>query len=151
MTIQIIAVGRIRDKRHLALIDEYAKRLRSPWDLEFIEIKEGKSQNADEVKSKEGKDLIAKCDGRWVVALEEAGSQYDSVTFSKKVQAWMDDAKKVSFLIGGAHGLSEEVRERADSVLSLSEFTFPHEMARMILVEQIYRAMTIANGTPYHK
>ena len=151
MTIRIVAVGRVRDTHYKALIDQYAKRLRAPWDLDVVEVKEAKAAKASDVKKKEGTDLLSHVDKRWVIALEENGKGYSSEAFSKTLEGWMDDGKKPAFVIGGAHGLSDAVRERANVVMTLSEMTFPHEMARMILVEQVYRAMAIANGSPYHK
>lgn len=151
MTFQIVAVGKLKDRRHADVIAEYSKRLRSPWELKTIEVKEARGPRPEDVKTAEGTALLSLCDGRWVIALEESGKQYDSPTFSKTLQRWLDDGKKPTFVIGGAHGLSDEVRERADTTLSLSPLTFPHEMARAILVEQLYRAMAIANGSPYHK
>ena len=151
MTIRIVAVGRLKEKRIAELAAHYSKRLRAPWDLEAIEVKEGRGPRPQDVQQREGETLLNHLDGRWVVALEEVGDLQDSVSWSETITTWHDQGKKLAFVIGGAHGLSDAVRERADAVWSLSPLTCPHEVARLLLTEQIYRAMTIANGVPYHK
>ncbi len=138
--IRIIRIGKVPKSKD---IDDYIKKIKA---IEIITIKDEKAKNDDFLKQKEGKKLLNKCKG-YVIALSEDGEQLDSIAFAKVLEKNPD----ITFLIGGAFGLSEEVKKKANYVLSLSKMTFPHEMAYLILVEQIYRAERIMEGHPYHK
>lgn len=142
------------------MIDTYTKRLRAPYVIDFCDVKISKSKEIPRVKAEEGKAIFAKIGkdfaaGKatkdFVIALHEKGEHLSSVQFSQQLKKWMDAGKNVSFVIGGAAGLSDEVLEKAGKKISLSEMTLPHELALLVLVEQIYRAMTIDTGIPYHK
>ena len=153
MKITIASVGRMRDKRWKKLAREYEERLGHYRPVDVVEVRESNASSAEERRSEEGAALLdAMPSGAVVVAMDETG-RHES---SQKLAAWLDQkmvrgTRHLGFLIGGPEGLSSEVRERADRVLALSRMTFPHEMARVVLAEQLYRAMTIIRGEPYHR
>ncbi len=136
-------IVRIGKNRHHLEIEDYLKKIS---DLEVINVKEVKESNKNVIQQDEGKRLLDKVIG-YVIALSEEGSQMDSVSFAKMIEKYPD----ISFIIGGAFGLSEEVKNKANFLLSLSKMTLPHEMAFLVLVEQLYRAERILEGHPYHK
>lgn len=139
---KIIAVGKIKKKYLLEGIEFYLKQISK---LEIIEVKQS---NTD----KEGKDILLKINSKdYVIALDIKGNKYDSESFSKKLEMLKLNSEDIVFLIGGSNGLSLEVKERANELLSFSDFTFPHKLFRLILVEQIYRAESIFLKKPYHK
>lgn len=139
---KIIAVGKIKKKYLLEGIEFYLKQISK---LEIIEVKQS---NTD----KEGKDILLKINSKdYVIALDIKGNKYDSESFSKKLEMLKLNSEDIVFLIGGSNGLSLEVKERANELLSFSDFTFPHELFWLILVEQIYRAESIFLKKPYHK
>lgn len=139
---KIIAVGKIKKKYFLDGIDFYKKQISK---LEIIEVRQSNIE-------KEGKDILAKISERdYVIALDIKGMKYDSESFSKKLEELKLNGNDIVFLIGGSLGLSDEVKNRANERLSFSDFTFPHELFRLILVEQIYRAESISLNKPYHK
>jgi len=129
------------------IIKNYLKRL--PWKLEIKEFETKTSLPPDKQKLQEGALLLKSIDSLgYVIALDEKGKQFSSEEFSKHL---FKIEKPLYFIIGGAYGLSEEVKARANMMLSLGQFTLPHALARAVLVEQIYRAFTIKQGHPYHK
>lgn len=129
------------------IIKEYLKRL--PWKMQIKEFEVKSSLPSDKQKLQEGAMLLKSIDpSDYVIALDEKGKEFTSEEFAKYL---FKIEKPVFFIIGGAYGLSEEVKVRANITLSLSQFTLPHALARAVLVEQIYRAFTIQQGHPYHK
>lgn len=137
-------------------VGEYEGRLRHYFAFEAVEVKEEphrRAGDAGRVREEEGKRLLARVrPGAEVVALHETGRQWSSDRLSR----WLSElalrgSPGASFLIGGAYGLSDEVLRSAQHQLSLSAFTLPHELARLVLTEQLYRAGTISRGEPYHK
>ena len=151
-TIHLIVVGKIKDKNIEALEENYAKRFKDPKLL----IHEVKSHS--ENLNLEAKEVLSRIsdlekDGKsFVVLMAENGKEYDSPSFSKWVFNHLESRQeKMIFVIGGAAGHGEQVKERSDSSLSLSLMTFPHKLARLLFVEQMYRAVTIFNKHPYHK
>ncbi len=137
-----------------ALVGEYEKRAGRYWPLEVVEVREesARSRTAVEVKAREGERLLEAAEGALVVACDERGTMLRSEEFAE----WLRDEREkavrdVAFVIGGAYGLSEEVLGRADRRMALARWTLPHELARLVLVEQLYRAGTILRGEPYHK
>jgi 23S rRNA (pseudouridine1915-N3)-methyltransferase len=142
MLIKIIAVGRIKDRGLLAKIDEFAKWIMHSTKLEIIELKDSDIEKEGEAILK----AVGKDKG-YIFALGEEGKEFTSVDFSRQL-AKID--RKIIFIIGGPLGLSPRVKQRADMVFSLSKMTFTHEMARLFLFEQIYRAIDIARGGKYH-
>ncbi len=151
MRITIAAVGRIKAGPERALQDHYAARLN--WPLGLCEVEERKRLPPGRLKQREGELLCAACPGAAVVvALDEGGRQLTSVQFAERLRLWQDEGvKDLAFIIGGADGLDEGVRKRADLVLSLGAMTWPHLMVRPMLLEQLYRAQQILAGHPYHR
>ncbi len=159
MKITILCVGKIKEKFFTMAIEEYAKRLSRYCKLEIIEVADEKTdENASEaeekmVKQKEGERLLKQIkDGAYVIALAINGKQLDSVELSQKIEkCGVMGCSHIVFVIGGSLGLDERILNRADYKLSFSNMTFPHQLMRVILLEQIYRSYRIMNGEPYHK
>lgn len=151
MSATILATGRCRDKHLLALEAEYLKRLKPFLATTIIELPHGKS-SGDALKREEAAVQLAKIpENAFVIALDERGKQPGTTQFSTQLDTWRQNGKPLFFIIGGADGLDESVRNRADATIALSALTFPHQMVRVILAEQLYRAMTLINGHPYHR
>lgn len=155
MKIELLAVGKTSDAYINTGIDIYVGRLKYYLPFQFIEIKDLKNtKNLSEaqVKQKEG-ELIMKqiIPGDWVILLDERGKQKSSIDFSDQISDYMlRGIKKVIFVIGGPYGFSDVIYSRANEKISLSKMTFSHQMVRLFFVEQLYRAMTIRKGEPYH-
>lgn len=129
------------------IIADYLKRM--PWEVLIYQLELKGSFPPEKQKLLEGELIIKSLPSNsFVIALDESGEQYNSSDFAKKIN---NSEKPISFLIGGAFGLSQEVKRRANMVLSLGLMTMPHALARVLLVEQIYRAYTIGQNHPYHK
>jgi 23S rRNA (pseudouridine1915-N3)-methyltransferase len=155
MKVTLLAVGRARGALAGA-IAEYEGRLRHYWVFEAAQVKEEpfrRAGDAGRVRDEEGKRLLARVPpGSEVVALHETGKQWSSEELSRWLQERaLRGSPGAAFLVGGAYGLSDEVLRTARHRLSLSAFTLPHELARLVLTEQLYRAGTLARGEPYHK
>lgn len=159
MKISVLCVGKIKEKYFTAGIAEYQKRLSRYCKLEIIEVSDEKtsdqaSENEERIiKAKEAERLSKYIkDDSYVIALAIEGKQLDSVEFSKKIeQLGINGVSHIVFLIGGSLGLDAELLKRADMKLSFSKMTFPHQMMRMVLLEQVYRGYRIMKGEPYHK
>lgn len=159
MKITCITVGKIKEKHFTMALEEYQKRLTRYCKLEIVELPDEKTpegaSEAEEllIKRKEGERIIkAVRDGAYVIALVIDGKQLDSVGLSEKIASLgTNGVSHIIFLIGGSLGLSEEVLKKADFQLSFSKMTFPHQLMRVILLEQIYRSYRIMAGEPYHK
>ena len=159
MKITIISVGKIKEKYFVDAIAEYSKRLSKYCKLNFIEVKDEKTkENAssvedDLVKETEGKRILDKLpDSSKVIALAIEGKEYDSVGLAKEIENYqVSGTSDITFVIGGSLGLHQTVLDRADKLLSFSKMTFPHQLMRVILLEQIYRSFRIINNEPYHK
>ena len=159
MNIQIICIGKLKEKYWTDAIAEYSKRLSRYCTLEIVELKEArlpdKASAADEenVKLEEGRAILkAIKDGTYVITLEILGKQLSSPELADKIETLSIEGKSnVAFVIGGSLGLSEEVSRRSDFKLSFSKMTFPHQMMRVVLLEQIYRGFKIIKNEAYHK
>ena len=159
MNISIVTVGKLKEKYLKLGIEEYTKRLSSYSKIEIIEVPDEKApevlSEAEmlQVKKKEGERILAKVPtDAHVIALAIEGKQKSSEELADKIDKLGTYGKsKVTFIIGGSLGLSDEVLKRADDKLSFSKMTFPHQLMRLILVEQVYRAFRINRGEPYHK
>lgn len=159
MKITVLTVGKIKEKYFTEGIAEYSKRLSRYCKLEIVEVADEKTpDNASEteelqIKEKEGDRLLKYIkDSDYVIALAIEGKQLDSVELSQKIEKLGVDGKSnVTFVIGGSLGLDQRILKRADFKLSFSRMTFPHQMMRMILLEQVYRGFRIAKNEPYHK
>lgn len=151
----LIVVGKTTDKRFEAITQEYIERIRHyiPFTVEVIpELKNTKGLSQDEQKKREG-ELIQKNlqPGDYVVLLDEHGSERSSMDFASWIQKKMAAGpKRLVFIVGGPYGFSDAIHQKGNEEVSLSRMTLSHQMIRMFFVEQIYRAMTILNGEPYH-
>lgn len=152
MKINIICVGKIKERFFTDGIDEYKKRLSKFCDFSIIEVAEASNiENLNKKAEAEGKLLSSKASGV-IVCLDGKGkllSSEEIAEFIKEKQ--VSGNSTISFIIGGSNGLSKEVLDKADLVLSFGKITFPHQLFRVVLTEQIYRAFTIIAGLPYHK
>ncbi len=151
MNITLAAVGKAKPGAERELFASYVARL--PWRVDVKEIEIKKEMAVDVRRAREGEALLAAVpDGARIVALDERGRAEGSEAFAKRLGAWRDDGVRgVAFLIGGADGLDEALRKRADLVLSFGALTWPHMLVRALLAEQLYRAHTILTGHPYHR
>jgi len=159
LNIKIICVGKLKEKYWTAAAAEYVKRLGSLCRLEVEELPESRlparpsPAEVEAALKKEGESVVLRIpDGAVTVALCVEGKALDSVRFSEFLEfCALQGRPKLCFLIGGSEGLAEEVKEKADLRLSMSEMTFPHHLARIMLLEQLYRAFQIRDGSRYHK
>jgi len=155
MKITVLSVGKVRQKFVLEGESEYLPRLGAGFSVELRELGLDipESLSPAEAKEKEGRVLLEKLEGfDYVVSLDQHGKQLTSEEFSTMLQDRRNSGKRSAcFVIGGAYGLSEKVRQRSDYILSLSKLTFPHQLTRLVLVEQLYRAYTLMQGIRYHK
>lgn len=159
MNIAIISVGKLKEKYLKMGIDEYTKRLGSYAKIDLVEVADEKApenlSDADMeiVKKKEGERILAKIGvDTYVIALAIEGKMKSSEQLAEDLQSLMTYGRsKVAFVIGGSLGLHEEVMKRADEKLSFSKMTLPHQLMKLVLVEQVYRAFRIIKNEPYHK
>ena len=153
--ISIVAVGKIKEKSLSQLIEEYKKRIGAYYKIEIIEVSdEPNDRLSDEkVKEIEGQRIIKQLKkDSYVILLSLKGKQMDSIKFSREIEKINTyNSSHITFVIGGSVGVSEQVEQRADLLLKLSEMTFPHNIARLLILEQIYRAYKILNNETYHK
>ena len=154
MKIHLFMIGSTSDPRLQSLIDEYRQRLTHyvPFELVVIpEIKNAKSLSQEQLKTAEGEALLARLTPSMdVILLDEHGREFRSIEYADYLQKKMSSGKDLALVIGGAYGFSPAVYQRANGKLSLSQMTFSHQMIRLMAIEQIYRAMTILRGEPYH-
>lgn len=159
MKISVLCVGKIKEKFYSEACAEYMKRLTRYCKPEIIEVPDEKtpdeaSENEErQIKEKEGERLLSKIkDDAYVIALAIEGKKLNSVQLSQKIEALgLSGTSHICFIIGGSLGLSPAVLSRSDLLLSFSDMTFPHQLMRVILLEQTYRAYRIMNSEPYHK
>jgi len=159
MKITLLTVGKIKEKYWLQAIAEYSKRLGAYVKLEIVEVVDEKTPDQasqafeEQIRKKEGERLLAKCPAdAYVIALAILGKSLTSEQLAEKIESLgIYGTSHIVFVIGGSLGLSPEVLKRADYQLSFSAMTFPHQMMRVILLEQIYRCYRIINSEPYHK
>lgn len=159
MKITVITVGKIKEKYLKDAIAEYSKRLSKYCKLEIVEVADEKTpDNASEtvenqIRAKEGERILKYVkDGAYVVTLEIKGRQVTSEELADKIDTLgIQGTSHITFIIGGSIGLGEQVLARSDYALSFSKMTFPHQLMRAILLEQIYRSYRIIHGEPYHK
>ncbi|KOO45945.1 23S rRNA (pseudouridine(1915)-N(3))-methyltransferase RlmH [Priestia koreensis] len=159
MNISIITIGKLKEKYLKQGISEYLKRLSTYAKVEVIELSDEKAPEnlseaeMEQVKQKEGERILAKIsDDTHVIALAIEGKLKSSEELAKDLDQLATYGKsKVAFIIGGSLGLSDQVMKRSNAALSFSRMTFPHQLMRLILLEQVYRAFRINRGEPYHK
>lgn len=159
MKVTVLAVGKVKEKFYRDALAEYEKRLSRYCKLSIIEVEDEKTEEnvsanqIELVKEKEGKRLLRfMSPDAWCIALAIDGKKMDSVAFSQKIEKLGVSGKShIIFVIGGSLGLHDDVLRAADERISFSDMTFPHQLMRVILLEQIYRGYRIANHEPYHK
>lgn len=149
--IRIICIGKIKEKYIKDALLEYQKRLSKYTKLELIELADYDG-DIPTVLKKESEQIL-KCinDKSYIITLEIEGEQLDSVEFSKKIDNILINNSDITFIIGGSYGLSNDVKNRSNYKLSFSKMTFPHQLFRVMLLEQIYRSYRIINNESYHK
>ncbi len=155
MKIKLLAIGKTDDKNLIQLIEMYQKRLKHyiQFELEVIpDLKNVKNLSENQQKEKEGALILKKVSSTdQLVLLDEKGKEFGSIEFSKFLQKKMNSGiKQLVFVIGGPYGFSEAVYQKAQGKVSLSQLTFSHQMIRLFMVEQLYRAFTILKNEPYH-
>jgi 23S rRNA (pseudouridine1915-N3)-methyltransferase len=154
LKIIFLSVGRIKKGYAKDGVAEYLKRIKRYLPVEEVVVKDESSGGARprvDVIKREGERLLSKLkQGDIIVVLDEQGKSFTSATFAKQVERYLGSGKKrMCFIVGGAYGLCEEFKKKADLLLALSEMTMPHDLARLVLAEQVYRAFTILRGEPY--
>ena len=150
--IKIITIGTIKEKYLKDAIAEYQKRLQKYTNLEIIELKdEGlvEKEKAIHLEGEKIKKHLTEKD--YIITMEIEGEQLNSVEFSKKLEGIQLESSNIVFIIGGSYGLSPEIKAKSRLHLSVSKMTFPHQLMRLVLLEQIYRCFRISNNEPYHK
>lgn len=159
MKITIVCVGKIKEKFFRDAISEYSKRLSKFCKLNVIEVDDEKTPDGaslkveESIKDKEGARIMAHIpEGAYVIVLAIEGAKYSSENFAKKIDRLCIEGKSnIVFIIGGSLGVAESVKSKADELVSFSDMTFPHQLMRVILLEQVYRCFKIISNEPYHK
>jgi 23S rRNA (pseudouridine1915-N3)-methyltransferase len=158
MRLLICAVGRLKAGPERDLVARYAERLNATarslalGPLDIVEIDESRARRAEDRKAEEADKLLMAAGSSQVIALDENGASPGSEAFAAKIAGWRDGgAASLAFLIGGADGHGDAVRSRAAMTLSFGKMTWPHQIVRILLAEQLYRASTIIAGHPYHR
>lgn len=154
MKISLLVVGKTTDPRLQSLIEDYQQRLKHYIPFEFVvvpDIKNAKTLSQEQLKSAEGQAILSFLTPAMdVLLLDEHGREFRSIEYADFLQKKMGSGKDLTLIIGGAYGFSKEVYARANGKIALSQMTFSHQMIRLMAIEQIYRAMTILRGEPYH-
>ncbi|MCX8007022.1 MAG: 23S rRNA (pseudouridine(1915)-N(3))-methyltransferase RlmH [Coriobacteriia bacterium] len=154
MKILVAAVGKLKEPHFRAAADEYRKRLRPYADVRVIEVPDRDiGKGSERARAAEGEDLLRLLpDGAHVVVLDSRGEQVSSEEFAERLARLAREGRSsVAFVIGGTAGLDRTVLDRADEMLSFGKMTLPHQLARVVLLEQLYRAFRIMRGEPYHR
>lgn len=158
MNITVICAGKIKEKYFSAAIDEYKKRLSRFASVEIIEIPDEKipdkasAKEEELIRRKEGAAMLSKIkSGAYVISMCIEGKEFSSEEIASRLENITLSASRIVFIIGGSLGLSDEVKNRSDLRLSFGKITFPHQLMRVVLLEQIYRAFKINNNEAYHK
>ena len=150
--IKIITVGKLKEKYLIDAVEEYKKRLSKYTKIEIIEVKDESSYEEDKNKEKEAENIIKYIgDKDFIITLEIDGKEISSVEFASKIENIFNINSNITFIIGGSYGLSNRIKELSNYKLSFSKMTFPHQLFRVILLEQIYRTFKINNNETYHK
>ena len=150
--IKIICVGKIKEKFYREALEEYMKRLSKYTKLKMIEVNDVDDKNKCIVLEKEREKIEKYIDSKdYIISLEIGGEEMDSVSFSSKLEEIFGHFSTITFIIGGSYGLHDSIKNKSHFSLSFSKFTFPHQLFRILLLEQIYRAYKIKNNETYHK
>lgn len=149
--ISFVFFGAAKNSSFLEIEDIFFKRISHYVTAQKIIIKELTGRDVKVRLKQETEKVLQKISPKdFVIVCDEKGRAFDSVHFSKKLDTWLNQAQRVIFVVGSAYGLAAEIKERADQILKLSEMTLPHDLARLVLTEQVYRALTILNREKYH-
>ncbi|HEV2976860.1 MAG TPA: 23S rRNA (pseudouridine(1915)-N(3))-methyltransferase RlmH [Casimicrobiaceae bacterium] len=154
MKLRIVAFGHRMPAWVVAGFDDYARRLPREFALELIELKPGpraRGKTPAQVLAVEGERIAAATRGSMVIALDERGEAWSTSQLAARLRVWSDSGRPVAFVLGSADGLAAPVKRNADVIMALSTLTLPHGLARVVLVEQIYRAASLLQGHPYHR
>ena len=154
MKLRILSVGHKMPDWVAQGCNEYLKRMPRELAMEIVEIKPDKragGRNAEQVQEAEGKRILEIAGRDYLVALDERGQEVTTLKLAERMQDWLAGGRDVSLVIGGADGLHDQVKQRADWLWSLSRLTLPHGMARVLLAEQLYRAHSVIQNHPYHR
>jgi len=150
--IKIIAVGNIKESYLKEAVEEYKKRLQKYTNLSIIELKDEGISSPGKAKDLEGERIKKHLNPKdYIITLEIKGEQISSEQFSKKLESLQIENSNICFIIGGSYGLSDEIKKMSNYALSFSKLTFPHQLFRVFLLEQIYRCYKISNNESYHK
>jgi len=150
--IKIICVGKIKEKFFKEAIKEYEKRLSKYTKLKIIEVEDYNINNEEIIRQKEKQEILKYIDQKdYIITLEIEGNQLSSLDLSKKIEQLTITNPNITFIIGGSYGLDNEIKQLSNYKLSFSKLTFPHQLFRVILLEQIYRSYKIINNESYHK
>lgn len=150
--IKIICVGKIKEKFYRDAIYEYCKRLGKYTKLEIIEVPDSSLMNPNLNKQKEKEAILKYIKPKdYIITMDIEGKEYDSVSLANKIDNTFQSNSTITFIIGGSDGLDDEVKSLANESISFSKLTFPHQLFRILLLEQIYRAFKINNNESYHK
>lgn len=150
--IKIICIGKIKERYMIEAINDYLKRLSKYTKIEIIELPNYNSDKIDDILTHE-KELIIKNikEKDYIITMEIEGKQIDSISFSNKIEEIFNHNSNINFIIGGSYGIHQDIKNISNYALSFSKMTFPHQLFRLILLEQIYRAFKIQNNETYHK
>jgi 23S rRNA (pseudouridine1915-N3)-methyltransferase len=154
MKLRIIALGHKLPAWANDGFDEFARRMPREFALELIELKpeaRDRGKSVAQMLAAEGARIVAAAAGCQLVALDEHGDPWTTAKLARQLRAWRDDARAIAFAIGSADGLSPAVKRAATTVVALSALTLPHSLARLVLAEQLYRAISLLQGHPYHR
>lgn len=150
MSLHIIAIGKKHEVWVQEGIERYQKRLKTPFNIEWILLPHS-SLEGTSARQEESQRILSRLEAyTYVILLDERGKMVDSPALTKLLESQLNNSQKVALVIGGAYGVTEEIRSRVAFTLSLSTLVFPHQLVRLLLVEQIYRAQEIAHGGAYH-
>ena len=151
MQIRLVCVGNLKEKFWQSAIEEYKKRLQKFCNLQIIELDEqNKYQDVNKILSEEGKSIIANLGG-YNILLDIEGKAYSSEDLANKIKQTLLSSSTITFIIGGSYGVSDEVKRSVQERISFGRITMPHNLARVVALEQIYRAFMINSGAKYHK
>lgn len=154
MKLRIISVGHKMPDWVQSACTEYTKRMPREMSVEIVEIKPDKrasGKNAETVQAAEAKRILEAAGRDYLVALDERGQEVTTLQLADKMRLWMESGRDVSLVIGGADGLHESLKRKADWLWRLSRLTMPHGMVRVMLSEQLYRGLSVINNHPYHR
>ncbi len=153
MRIRVVAVGKDRSGLYAPAVEEYARRVARYVRFDVVEVPEArKHAGTPRAREEEAEAILAKVGARErLVALDERGAEETSAEFARRVARWLERGQDVALVVGGADGLAPAVRDRAAETLALSRMTLAHRLARLVLVEQLYRVLTMIRGEPYHR